>query len=189
MHTHWGPSGWFTDPALAGGGALADMGIHAIDTARFLLGDPQPVAYTPHRQALSDLEVDDTGVILVNWDSGAVSYIESGWWQPHADGIEAATQLYGKDGFASLYPTRIERLDRAEKTVLVEDPGFAFPPGDHAPQDMYNRQMACFLDCIQTGTVPVPGALEGWINMRITDAAYQSSRTGQVVVLEQVYNR
>ena len=36
------PAGWFTDPALAGGGALVDMGIHAIDTARFLLGEPEP---------------------------------------------------------------------------------------------------------------------------------------------------
>ena len=43
VHAGWGPSGWFTDPALAGGGALIDMGIHAIDTARFLLGDPDPV--------------------------------------------------------------------------------------------------------------------------------------------------
>ncbi len=40
VHADWGPGGWFTDPALAGGGALVDMGIHAIDTARFLLGEP-----------------------------------------------------------------------------------------------------------------------------------------------------
>ncbi|MEO8358040.1 MAG: Gfo/Idh/MocA family oxidoreductase, partial [Chloroflexota bacterium] len=44
VHTHWGPSGWFTQKEFAGGGALADMGIHALDTARFLLGDPRPVA-------------------------------------------------------------------------------------------------------------------------------------------------
>ena len=32
MHVKWGPSGWFTQKRLAGGGALADMGIHALDT-------------------------------------------------------------------------------------------------------------------------------------------------------------
>ena len=40
VHAHWGPSGWFIDKALAGGGALIDMGIHAIDTARFLRRSP-----------------------------------------------------------------------------------------------------------------------------------------------------
>ncbi len=44
VHTHWGPGGWFTQKALAGGGAMADMGIHALDTARYLLGDPKPVS-------------------------------------------------------------------------------------------------------------------------------------------------
>ena len=34
--------GWFVDKDLAGGGALVDMGVHAIDTVRYLLGDPQP---------------------------------------------------------------------------------------------------------------------------------------------------
>ncbi len=44
VHAGWGPAGWFTDPELAGGGALVDMGVHAIDTARYLLGDPPPSA-------------------------------------------------------------------------------------------------------------------------------------------------
>ena len=45
IHENWGPSGWFTQKELAGGGALADMGVHAIDTVRYILGDPKPVAY------------------------------------------------------------------------------------------------------------------------------------------------
>ncbi|HKG52971.1 MAG TPA: Gfo/Idh/MocA family oxidoreductase, partial [Anaerolineales bacterium] len=93
VHVHWGPSGWFTQREFAGGGALADMGIHALDTARFLLGDPKPVAvYAKIGTHYKNFDVDDTGVIMIEWDNGATSYVESGWWQPHADGPEAATQ-------------------------------------------------------------------------------------------------
>src|SRR3990172_10954145 len=93
VHTHWGPGGWFTQKQFAGGGALADMGIHALDTARFLLGDPEPVAvFAKIGRYYKDFDVDDTGVVIVEWDNGATSYIESGWLQPHSDGPEAATQ-------------------------------------------------------------------------------------------------
>ena len=109
VHTHWGPSGWFTKKRFAGGGAMADMGIHALDTARFLLGDPKPVSvYAKIGTYYKDFDVDDTGVIIVEWDNGATSYIELGWWQPHADGPEAATQLYGTRGFGQLFPTWVE---------------------------------------------------------------------------------
>jgi len=87
VHSNWGPGGWFTQKALAGGGALADMGIHAIDTARFLLDDPQPVSvYAKIGTHYGNYDVDDTGVIFINWDNGVTSFIESGWWQPHMDG-------------------------------------------------------------------------------------------------------
>jgi len=34
-----------------------------------------------------------------------------------------------------------------------------------------------------SGQTPVPGGLEGWINMRVLDATYASARTGKVVEL------
>ena len=184
VHTLWGPGGWFTKKQFAGGGALADMGIHALDTARFLLGDPQPVSVYAHIGTYyRDFDVDDTGIILVNWDNGAVSYIESGWWQPHADGPEAGTQLYGTSGFAQLFPTCLQISDLEKGQVEKIDPGFEFPRPEHCPQVMYDNQMAHFVDFIRTGTTPVPGGLEGLVNMKIVDAAYESARSGKVVEL------
>lgn len=182
VHVNWGPSGWFTQKVLAGGGALADMGIHAIDTVRYLMGDPQPSSvYARIGTYYIDSDVDDTGVILVNWENGVTSYIESGWWQPHMDGPEAATQLYGHKGFGSLFPTKLEIPNLEEQRVDEINPGFIFPREEHCPQEMYDRQMAYFVECICDGITPVPGGKEGLVNMQIVDAAYESSRTGKVI--------
>jgi len=187
VHSNWGPGGWFTQKALAGGGALADMGIHALDTARYLLGDPQPVSvYARIGTHYKDFDVDDTGVILVEWDNGASSYIESGWWQPHSDGPEAATQLYGTRGFGQLFPTLLELPDADKQRVETVRSGFKFPRREHCPQSMYDAQMAHFIACIRTNQNPVPGGLEGLINMKIVDAAYKSARSGRVVEIQPI---
>lgn len=179
VHVNWGPAGWFTQKLLAGGGALADMGIHAIDTARFLLGDPQPVSvYARIGTYYKDLAVDDTGVILINWEGGAVSYIESGWWQPYADGPEACTQLYGTKGFGQVFPTFIQ-----DKRGKRKEAGAPYPRPEDASQRMYETQMAYFLDCIRTGMNPVPGGEEGLINMKIVDTAYKSAISGKVEMI------
>jgi predicted dehydrogenase len=185
VHTHWGPSGWFTHKKFAGGGAMADMGIHALDTARFLLGDPQPVAvYAKIGTYYKDFDVDDTGVIMVEWDKGVTSFFESGWWQPHADGPQAATQLYGTQGFGQLFPTKLELPNISEQNVDVIDSGFEYPRQDHCPQSLYDAQLNYFLECIEKKETPNPGGLEGLINMKVVDAAYESSRTGKVVEVE-----
>ena len=181
-HTHWGPSGWFTQKEFAGGGALVDMGIHALDTARFLLGDPLPISvYAKIGTYYRDFDVDDTGVIMVEWDNGAASYIESGWWQPHADGPEAATQLYGTQGFGQLFPTKLELPNISGQNVDVITAGFDYPRQEHCPQSLYDAQMRYFIECIESKRRPIPGGLEGLTNMKVLDAAYESSRTGKVV--------
>jgi predicted dehydrogenase len=185
VHAHWGPSGWFTQKKFAGGGALADMGIHALDTARFLLGDPQPVSvYARIDTHYTDFDVDDTGVIIIEWDNDATSYIESGWWQPHADGPEAATQLYGTQGFGQLFPTRVEIGNRKEEGTEVIESGFEFPRKEHCPQSMYDDQMKYFVECIEKKQTPIPGGLEGLVNMKVVDAAYRSSKTGKAVSIK-----
>lgn len=185
VHSNWGPGGWFTQKALAGGGALADMGIHALDTARYLLGDPKPVSvYAKIGTHYKDFDVDDTGVILVEWDSGVSSYVETGWWQPHMDGPEATTQLYGTQGFGRLFPTLIELPNAEAQRVDTVKSGFKFPRKEHCPQSMYDAQMAYFLACIREDKTPVPGGLEGLANMKVLEAAYRSSKTGKVMKIQ-----
>ena len=181
IHENWGPAGWFTQKALAGGGALADMGVHAIDTARYILGDPKPEkVYAKVGTYYGNYDVDDSGIIIITWDNGSTSIIESGWWQPHMDGPEAGTRLYGTTGYASVFPTF---LKYKENNI----PGEFHPklPGrkEHCDQVMYDRQMAYFVECLRSRKIPSPGLEEGRIILDIVDAAYKSSETGEVVYL------
>ena len=161
VHAGWGPSGWFTDPALSGGGALVDMGVHAIDTARFLLGDPDPArvcAVVGTRYADGRYPVDDDGILLISWSNGTNSVVESGWWQPHLGGLEADTEVYGTKGYERIWPP--EEL----------------PQGvEHCSQPMYTAQVREFLSAIETGRPPRPNGEDGRVVMQIVERAYASA--------------
>ncbi|MCP4414342.1 MAG: Gfo/Idh/MocA family oxidoreductase [Gammaproteobacteria bacterium] len=181
IHENWGPVGWFTKKDLAGGGALIDMGVHAIDTVRYLLGDPKPTeVYAKISTQFGDYDVDDTGIIMITWDSGATSVIESGWWQPHMDGPEAATRLYGKKGFASLFPTEIKFNDKENWEELKNN---WVEKSEHCDQIIYSEQMKYFINCLRNRIKPSPGLVEGQIVMEIVDAAYKSSEKGKAIKL------
>ena len=181
IHENWGPSGWFTQKELAGGGALADMGVHAIDTVRYILGDPNPVTvYALIGTHYGDYDVDDSGIIMINWDNGTTSIIESGWWHPHMDGPEAGTRLFGTRGYASVFPTLLKyEVDGEPKEFEVPMP----VKTEHCDQVIYDGQMEHFISCIRSRMQPSPGFKEGQVVLNIVDAAYLSSETNKVVTL------
>jgi predicted dehydrogenase len=185
VHLNWGPSGWFINKKLAGGGALVDMGVHAVDTTRYILGDPNPESvYARIGTHYIKGDVDDTAILMINWSNGVVSYIESGWWQPHADGPNAATRVFGKKGFGSVFPTQLEILNPETAEVEVTDPGYNRKTKEHYPQEMYDKQMFAFIRAIETHKPGKPGGLEGLENMKVLDAAYRSSQTGKSVEIK-----
>jgi len=160
IHKEWGPSGWFTQRALAGGGALIDMGVHAIDTVRFVLGDPEPVRVCASIGThYGTYDVDDDGILLISWSNGTNSVVESGWWQQHLGGLEADTELYGTTGYTRIFPS--------------QEPS---PDYEHAPQSMYSAQMAEFLNAIADGRQPSPSGEDGRIVMQVVESAYRSAK-------------
>jgi len=72
---------------------------------------------------------------------------------------------------------------KKQKVELIKS-GLKFPRKVHCPQSMYDAQMAYFLNCVRKGTTPVPGGLEGLVNIKVVDAAYKSSKTGKVVEIK-----
>jgi predicted dehydrogenase len=159
VHAKWGPEGWFTDPALAGGGALPDMGVHAIDTVRYLLGDPAPgrvCAVIGTRYGTYD--VDDDGILLISWSQGTNSIVESGWWHTHKEGLEAETEVYGTKGYGRIFPR--------------EEPSEDY---EHCTQAMYTAQMHEFLGAIEGGRQPTPSGADGRVVLDVVERAYASA--------------
>ncbi len=183
IHANWGPGGWFTQRELAGGGALVDMGVHAIDAVRHVLGDPAPRSVIARIGSYyGDYDVDDTGLIVVEWANGVFSTVEFGWNQPHAEGVVGSTHFYGREGYARLFPTWLTQSE-------TEDTDSTLPAANIADLDavfaeMYREQLRHFVACIDSGSQPMPGAREGYQVMRIVDAAYESSRWGRIIHLE-----
>jgi predicted dehydrogenase len=161
IHAQWGPSGWFVDPARAGGGALIDMGIHAIDTVRFLLGDPMPVRVQASlgRGEYSDVAVDDDGIVLIDWDNGVRSVVEFGWHQPVLEGLEADTKVYGTGGTARIWP--------GHESYEV---GY-----QHCSPPMYEAQVRDFVAACRGGREPVASLAVGRVALGIVLEAYQSA--------------
>ena len=82
------PMAWRLKHDLSGGGALADLGIHAIDLVQYLIGEPQWAqaqarTYVRKRVASGRLplkntvDVDDWGIILLGLEGDTCGYIEA----------------------------------------------------------------------------------------------------------------
>lgn len=176
-----GPVGgaWYNEKRHSGGGALAEAGLDALDTLRYVLGNPNPVSvFARMEYGFSNSDVEDTAEVLIEWEDGSVSTLGAAWHLPYAAEPLAFTEVYGRDGYGQIYPAFAQL--RTAEGFAREDPGF--PMNDpHPSQALYDRQMEYFIKCIQLNYPPLPGACEGALNQQILDAAYTSARTKQAV--------
>ena len=76
------PGGWFGDPALAGGGALADHVVHVADLLRWIWGAEIKTVYAEAATRYHDLPVEDCGTLLIALDNGATASLDPSWSRP-----------------------------------------------------------------------------------------------------------
>jgi predicted dehydrogenase len=173
------PASWFVQPELAGGGALADMGIHSIDTLRYVLGGARPkTVFATAGTHFRDISLDDTATLLIEFEGGIAGLVEAGWYHLYADGLEGYTQVYGTQGYARALPSELHSY--VEGVLSVTRPQM---PARKQQCDlpMYQAQMDYFLDCILNDRDPVPGGEDGLWAIRVLEAAYRSAASGQSV--------
>jgi predicted dehydrogenase len=179
-------TGWFTDKSKSGGGALIDIGVHMLDLAWYLLGQPKPVgAYGTTYQKFRSIvaadrtyDVEDAAFALVRFEGGKSLELATSWAlnQPPQQqgnlvrifGDKAAVDVYTKDG-ATIYRDFNERGD--SKSSVLKPPRVVSHPA----------LMRHFKECVNGKAKPIIGAREGVMLMQMLDGIYRSAGTGKSV--------
>ncbi|MFC2023825.1 Gfo/Idh/MocA family protein [Chloroflexota bacterium] len=176
------PDSWFAQRRFSGGGALADMGIHSIDTLRFVLGGARPTkVFANVGTHFEQIELEDTATLLIEFEGGVAALVEAGWYHLYGDGLEGYTQVYGTKGYARALPSELHT--HVEGVWSVTDP--VMPKrSQQCDLPMYQDQMDHFLTSILTDSQPSASGEDGLWAMRVLEAAYRSAESGEAVSIE-----
>ncbi len=182
--------GVFTQKRLQGGGALIDIGVHALDLTMWLMGSPKPISvmgvtYTAFGKRsdvvnpwgawdTSVFDVDDMGVGLIRFDNGASLVLRASW----AANLEAinGNRIIGTHGGAQTMPIKIFT---EQYGALVD-----VTPTNLPEVRSHTEEIRHFIGCIR-GEHPCLVKVEQVLGVQaVLDAIYASAESGHEVVLE-----
>jgi predicted dehydrogenase len=171
------PRSWINDPAIAGGGPVADVGVHCVDALRFVLQD-EVLRVSAREIAANAGDVEAGAALLLEFSRGTLATVMVSFRAEYRTPLE----LVGETGVL-----------RADNALNVEHPvqielrrgGVVAKSTTVSNQLAYALQVDAFADAVEGKTeFPIPGE-EGWRNQQILDAAYRSIKSGRT---EEVQN-
>ncbi|QQE80523.1 Gfo/Idh/MocA family protein [Alicyclobacillus sp. SO9] len=190
----WGT--WFTQKNESGGGPLIDIGVHMLDLALYLMGNPKPVSvfgstyaeFGPKKKGIGTwgtpnwdgiFDVEDLATALIKMEDGSSLTLDVSWAVHMDTSNEPFVHLMGSEGGASIQGNSAKLLtelyDRAVDIPVAE------PKDDEGERVRLSRH---FVECVRNGTPPITSAMTGLANNLVLDAIFESSETGLEVVLD-----
>ena len=173
-----GTKGWFVNKRRSGGGVLIDNGVHALDRAWWLMGNPKPLTVTAATYADYShtvpkgirCNVDDSAYTFFRFAGGKTLIVEVSWARNLP--THSVLDITGTKGGASVDPLTIY-TERRGQVVDIRP--------EIAPTGAFAGETAHFVDCIRHRRTPGPSAENGIWLMKMLQAAYRSSETGREV--------
>jgi len=163
---------WMSDRRIAGGGAIADVGVHCIDALRYILQDEVVRVDARTRKDENSGDVEASALMILELSRGTLANVLVSTRAHYRTPIEIvghAGVLRADDALNVDKPIRIEYWREGK---LVEEEKVS----NHLA---YARQVDAFAAAVEgRAEFPVPGE-EGLKNQLILDAAYRSAESGK----------
>jgi len=181
--------GVFTNKDLQGGGALIDYGVHLLDLALWLMGNPKVVEVTgitsqrlgtqPNVNLGGEwdyqgFQVEDHAAAFIRFEGGKALQLEASWALNIAASVENVS-LSGTEGGLDVFPFRVNKA--AHDMLLDWVPNWM--PGEQ--DEGGTGQAADFVDAILEGRQPGVKAEEALQVSEIIDAIYESAAVGAAI--------
>ena len=167
------PGQWRLKRALSGGGALMDVGIYALQAARYLSGE-EPIAVTALEQKTDPVkfaEVDQSMLWQMRFPSGALASCSSSY----DAGVSTYFRVSAQKGWFGMDPAFFYSGNRGRRS---DGKDIALPE-----IDMFTAQMDDFARCIQENKESKVSGEEGLRDVKIMMAIYEAAKTGRAVTL------
>lgn len=181
----------FWDVDRSGGGVTMDMGCHAIQFFRWMLGGRrlESVYAQMSTQVHADkTRGDDNAVLILQFADDVTCVAEESWSK--LGGMDDRAEVYGSDGVAYadlLHGNAIETYSREGYDYAVEKSGstkgWTFTMYEENWNYGFHAEMAHFVDCVQNDKPPLVTGEDGRAVLEAVFAAYESARTGRKVTL------
>lgn len=170
---------WRQRPEEAGGGALMDLGVQALDLCLWLVGYPDAervVAVTRK----GEYEVEDSASVMVMAEGGRTFQVEVSS-NYYADEDRHYVRVMGSEGSGSLPPLQVQKqLGGRPMDVTPERP--AARSRENPYTSAYRRQLDHFVR-MASGEADAPPPREQVQLMTLIEAAYRSADRGEEVEL------
>jgi len=181
----------FWDVERSGGGVTMDMGCHAIEFFRWVLGRPKIASVYAQMGTLVHADKtrgDDNALIVLEFDNGCVALAEESWSK--LGGMDDRAEIYGSQGVA------YANLLQGNSIVTYSDEGYGYAvekAGATAGWSFtiyeeewnygFHDEFAHFIDCVQHDRAPTVTGHDGRAVLEAIFAAYESARIGSKVAL------
>lgn len=187
---HGGPhSEWFRTAEISGGGALLDLGPHAVEIIRSFVGKDDRVVGVCCAMS-GDPRMETSAYGLMRFESGAVGQVEASWGT--RGGMELVDEVNGSRGTAQLNHSLrggCTAFIEGRSLVLGDEKadgssGWLYPIAN--PEYKFGRvsMFQDMFDSIDRGTEPIETFHDGYVVNCVIESFYRSAKSGHWEVVD-----